>query len=144
MTTRQPQEQGAREPTGGPHLVGHETRDSLYDRLGGARGLATAVTVFYSRVAEDPLLAPWFADVDLRRLRAHQHAFLTSVVGGPDVFTGRSPAAAHAGLAVTGTAFDAIVEHLAATLRDLDLDPEAVADVVERVESLRGEVVEGS
>ncbi|NHC12946.1 group I truncated hemoglobin [Motilibacter deserti] len=142
MATTEAREQDGPEPADDPLHAEAMATGSLYDQLGGGAGLRTAVAVFYARVVQDPLLAPWFAGIDLKRLKSHQHAFLSTAVGGPDVFTGRTMAAAHAGLAVTDPAFDAIVEHLAATLRDLDLEPGAVAEVVERVEALRADVVE--
>ena len=49
---------------------------SLFEEIGDAATLRTAVNLFYRRVLADPGLAPWFAGVDMRRLRAHQLAFL--------------------------------------------------------------------
>jgi hemoglobin len=117
---------------------------TLYDEIGGAAAVRMAVTVFYRRVLNDPALASWFADVNLTRLRAHQQAFLTAAMGGPDLFTGRDMAVAHAGLAVTDEAFDRIVSHLAATLRDLGVAPAAVTRVSRRLETLRAPVVGGA
>jgi len=93
---------------------------SLYDDIGGAAAVTVAVTVFYTRVTDDPELAPWFGGVDIERLKAHQRAFLTAALGGPDLFTGRTMEAAHAGLGITIEAFDRVLEHLAYTLFDLE------------------------
>lgn len=113
----------------------------IYEKLGGDDGLRTAVTVFYSRVVADPELAPLFADADLERLRAHQRLFLTAALGGPELFTGRPLEQAHAGLGITDTQFDLVVDHLAATLGDLGADPVYVAAVRERVDGMRSRVV---
>jgi hemoglobin len=114
----------------------------LYEEIGGVAVLRTAVTVLYQRVLADPVLAPWFAGVDLERLRAHQHAFLTAALDGPNVFAGRGPDQAHAGLHVTGEAFDRLTDHLTGALRDLGVAPETVAAVGARLEPLRHLVVE--
>lgn len=114
---------------------------SLYDSVGGAATVKAAVTVFYDRVVADPELAPWFDGVDLARLRAHQRAFLAAALGGPDLFSGRDPAGAHAGLRVTDDAYDAIVGHLATSLHDLGVADAVVADVRRRVEEFRPRVV---
>lgn len=117
----------------------------LYEEIGGATVLRTAVAVLYQRVLADPALAPWFVGVDMVRLRAHQHAFLTSALGGPNVFAGRDLADAHKGLHVSAAAFDRLTEHLTAVLRDLGVAPDAVAEVSGRLEALRPLVVdEGS
>jgi hemoglobin len=113
----------------------------LYDALGGDAGVATAVEVFYARVTADPELAPYFAGIDLDRLRAHQRSFLRAALDGPEVFTGRPLARAHAGLHVTDEHFDGIIDHLASTLGDLGLDPASVAVVRERIDAMRPQVV---
>lgn len=114
---------------------------SAYDEIGGAGAVKAAVTVFYQRVLDDPDLRAWFADVDLQRLKAHQRAFLSNALGGPDLFAGRSMAEAHAGLAITDDAFQAVVEHLVMTLLDLGVAPERIERVRGTVEALRDEVV---
>ena len=112
-----------------------------YDDIGGAGAVKAAVAVFYQRVLDDPDLRAWFADVDLQRLKAHQRAFLSHALGGPDLFAGRSMAQAHAGLAITDDAFQAVVEHLVMTLHDLGVGDDQLATVRATVEGLRDEVV---
>ncbi|MER7282685.1 group 1 truncated hemoglobin [Dactylosporangium sp. NPDC000244] len=114
----------------------------LYEQLGGSTVIRATVTVLYQRIVADPDLAPWFAGIDLGRLRAHQHAFLAAALDGPALYTGRELAEAHAGRAITGEAFDRLCEHLAASLRDLGVEPAAVSAVVERIEALRPAVVD--
>jgi hemoglobin len=114
---------------------------ALYDSLGGDPGLKTAVAVFYARVTADPELAPYFAGVDLDRLRSHQRAFLMAALGGPEIFTGRPLEAAHAGRGITDEHFDRLVDHLAATLGDLGGAPSDVAQVRERLDAMRTRVV---
>jgi len=115
---------------------------SLFDEIGDAATLRTAVNLFYRRVLADPELAPWFAGVDMTRLRAHQMAFLAGALGGPDLFNGREIAAAHADLKITDSAFDGLVGHLATTLLDLGTGPATVDRLVRRLEPLRGVVVD--
>jgi hemoglobin len=114
---------------------------SVYDEIGGAGAVKAAVTVFYSRVTADPDLAQWFDGVDLSRLKAHQRAFLAAALGGPELFSGRGLDSAHADLAITDDAFDAVVEHLASSLHDLGVADDVIIRVRERVEGLRSEVV---
>jgi hemoglobin len=113
----------------------------LYDEVGGPDGVRTAVSVLYRRVVADEELGPWFRDVDLDRLRSHQRAFLSAAFGGPQVFSGRSLAAAHDGLEITDAAFDRIVQTLLTSLADLGVRHEAIARVGERLELARADVV---
>jgi hemoglobin len=78
----------------------------------------------------------------MARLRAHQLAFLMAAIGGPNLFTGRAIAEAHAELKITNWAFDELIGHLATTLTDLGTTPAAVARLVRRLEPLRSAVVD--
>jgi hemoglobin len=115
---------------------------SAYDAVGGSGGVRAAVAVLYQRVLDDPDLAGWFGDVDVPRLKAHQRAFLTLALGGPDLFGGRGLASAHAGLGITDAAFDGVVEHLVLTLHDLGVEGAALDAVRTVLESHRAAVVE--
>lgn len=117
---------------------------SLYDDIGGAPAISLAVSVFYHRVVADESLARWFGDVDLDRLVAHQRAFLTVALGGPDLFTGRQMHAAHGGLGITDEAFDAVIEHLAYALLDVGLSHEQVTGVIAGIAPLRDDIVDES
>lgn len=113
----------------------------LYDEMGGPDGVRTAVTVFYNRVVADREIGPYFDGVDLDRLKAHQRAFLAAAFGGPQVFSGRSLAEAHAGLEITDAAFDRIVQTLLTSLADVGVRHEAVGRVAERLELARADIV---
>jgi hemoglobin len=112
-----------------------------YDDLGGHDTMKVAVAVFYNRVTADPELAPWFDGIDLARLRAHQAAFLGAALGGPQAFAGRDLTTAHAGLGITGAAFDRMLGHLEFALRDVGADPGVVLDVLAVVRPLRSSIV---
>jgi hemoglobin len=113
----------------------------LYERLGGEGAIHAVVARFYERVTADPDLVSYFAGVDLTRLRHHQAAFLSQATGGPVSYTGRDMAAAHAGLGVTGAAFDRVVDHLVAALQEARVPPAEIAEVAVALGPLREHVV---
>jgi hemoglobin len=117
------------------------TTTSIYDAIGGAPAVDTAVTDFYLRVLADPQLAPFFAAKDMERLKAHQRKFLAAALGGPQLYAGRDMSAAHAGLGITDADFDAVVGHLAATLGSLGVPPETIAEIASALVPLRTEIV---
>jgi hypothetical protein len=83
---------------------------------------------FLPQVLADPLLAPYFDDVDMDRQVAKQAAFLTMALDGPDRYTGRDPRTAHAGLAgLTDEHVDRVIGHLAQTLRELGVAEDDIA-----------------
>lgn len=102
------------------------TEFSLYEQIGGEKAVTAAVEIFYRRVMADPLLQPFFAGRDMRRLAAMQRGFLTLAFGGPNLYTGRNMRTAHAPLVQAGLSdahFDAVLNHLDATLEEMGVLP---------------------
>ncbi len=114
---------------------------SIYDRIGGAGAVRAAVDDFYARVLADPRLAPFFSGTDLNRLKAHQRAFIAAAIGGPEVFSGRDMAAAHAGLGIADADFDAVVGHLAGTLSGLGVPADITGQIGSALAPLRPDIV---
>lgn len=117
---------------------------SLYDELGGAAAIDAAVDIFYRKVLADERIAHFFEDVDMERQAAKQKAFLTMAFGGPNNYTGRDMTRAHAHLVARGLNdghFDAVVENLAATLRELGVSDERIGQVAGVAESVRDAVL---
>jgi hemoglobin len=114
---------------------------TTYERLGGMVSIDVAVDQFYERVIGDPELAPFFDSVDVRRLRAHQKAFLAMALGGPRRHAGRGLAEAHRHLAIDDHHVDLVAGHLAAVLAGLGVSPALIDEVVSAVDGLRGEVL---
>ena len=114
---------------------------SIFDSIGGSPAVQTAVDDFYTRVLADPQLAPYFTDVDMRHLKTHQRAFVAAAIGGPQIYSGRDMAAAHAGLAITDRDFDAVVAHLVATLTGLGVPEETIGQIGGALAPLRGDIV---
>ncbi len=105
---------------------------SLYDRLGGEAAVEAAIARFYDKVMGDPSLTPFFSGLDMGKQIEKQIAFMTMAFGGPSRYTGLELRVAHAGLVARGlgdTHFDALLAHLAETLRELGIDEATVREV---------------
>ena len=123
-----------------------ETREraTLYDRLGGAPATIAAAELFYRKVLSDDRISHFFDDVDMDSQVAKQAAFLTMVFGGPNAYSGRDLRIAHARLVAQGLSdvhFDAVLENLTATLRELGVGEAETAEVAGIAESARPEVL---
>ena len=114
---------------------------TLYERLGAENGIRAAVDQFYDRVLADPTLAPYFEGIDMGALRRHQFEMLSAATGGPQQYTGRDMAAAHAGRDITGSAFDSVVGHLVATLQSVGADDDSIGQVGAALTPLRSDIV---
>ena len=115
---------------------------SIYSEIGGREAVSAAVDLFYSKLLADSDLADYFGEVDLPRLKAHQRAFLSSALGGPDSYGGRPIGSAHIGLGITEADFDAVVGHLADTLVELGVAGETIDSIASTLAPLKSEVVE--
>jgi hemoglobin len=117
---------------------------SLYQRIQYAGGLRRLVDKLYPRVLADPSLLFYFKHLDderLKGLRWHMLTLLAVVTGGPSKYQGRDLHDAHAHLHITGKAFDRVLWHLQATLRELEVDQDDEQAILAAVQARRGEVV---
>src|SRR5438067_27876 len=74
---------------------------SLFDQPGGEPAVAAVVDAFHDKVLGDPGLKPYFAGVDLDRLKQHQRRFTGQALGAQRPYSGRSMRKAHENLSLT-------------------------------------------
>jgi hemoglobin len=120
------------------------SEQSLYEQLGGQAAVDAAVDVFYRKVLTDDRISHFFDDVDMDRQIAKQKGFLTMVFGGPVAYTGKDMRAGHAHLVQRGlndSHFDAVLELLAASLKEVGAPDHLIAKVAATAESARADVL---
>jgi len=121
-----------------------QQHQSLYQNLGGEAAVNAAVDIFYRKVLSDDRISHFFEDVDMDKQAAKQKAFLTMAFGGPQNYTGVDMRRGHAHLVQRGlndTHFDAVMENLAGTLRELGVAEELINQVAAIAESTRNDVL---
>jgi len=119
-------------------------KQSLYDRLGGEAAVNAAVDIFYRKVLADDRISRFFEGVDMDKQATKQKAFLTMAFGGPNNYTGEDMRKGHAHLVKQGlndSHFDAVVENLGATLKELNVPDEMIAEVAAIAETTRNDVL---
>ncbi|MFG1843127.1 group I truncated hemoglobin [Micromonospora sp. NPDC049175] len=114
---------------------------SHYDRIGGASSVKAAVDLFYDKVLADPAAAGYFADVDMVGQRRHLTLMLTTVLGGPDEYTGRGLAEAHQPLNIPVEHYVKVGGYLLATLTELGVPADILADVQTVLGQVQDQVV---
>ena len=106
---------------------------TLFEKLGGKGAVDLAVDRFYERVLNDQRIKHFFENVDMNRQRGHQKAFLTYAFGGAPQYEGRMMREAHKhlveGMGLNGKHFDAIVENLVETLKEMGISNELIREV---------------
>lgn len=120
------------------------TNATLFEQLGGAGAVDAAVDVFYRKVLGDYRIYRFFDNIDMEAQAVKLKAFLTMAFGGPNDYTGEDMRKAHARLVQMGlddSHFDAVMEHLGATLQELNVPEALIAQVAAISESTRNDVL---
>ncbi|KXW55166.1 group 1 truncated hemoglobin [Ferrovum sp. PN-J185] len=117
---------------------------SLYSEIGGDAAVSVAVDIFYRKVLLDDRINRFFEGVDMEKQAAKQKAFLTMAFGGPHNYTGEDMRRGHAHLVKMGlndSHFDAVMEHIGATLKELNVPDHLIAQAAAIAESTRNDVL---
>lgn len=109
----------------------------LFERVGGMTALVNAVDVFYSRILDDPTLAPFFEGVEMSRQRTKQVQFLCYAFGGPGLYLGKSIAEAHERLirerGVHRGHFWTVAQHLRESLEQLQVPAGLIEECIANI-----------
>lgn len=118
--------------------------ESLFEKIGGAAAVETAVDIFYRKVLEDKSINYFFDNTDMDAQRAKQMSFLTMAFGGPNKYTGQDMRRGHAPLVAKGlneSHFNAVAGHLQATLKELNVSKNLIQEVMAIVASTHDDVL---
>jgi hemoglobin len=118
--------------------------NDLYETIGGRRTVQAAIESFYRRVLEDDTLRHFFDSTDMAHLRAGQSMFISMLLGGRVVYTGKEIAAAHVAARTKGLTeqhFDAFLKHFRDALIEVGVAPEKAEKVVQLLEAKRSDVL---
>ncbi len=114
---------------------------SLFDRLGGNAAVDAAVDIFYAKVLADDRINQFFTEVDMEKQAAKQKAFLTMAFGGPNSYTGLDMREGHKHMNLNEGHFTAVVENLAATLKELGVSDADIAEVAAIADSVKDDIL---
>ena len=112
----------------------------LYSRY-GSRLTTGASEMLYDALLNDEILAPFFENIDMDALREHMADLLSSLTGGPEIYSGRSMKEAHAPFKITAYHFQRVAAHLEESLLEAGISREDTDLVLAEVGKTRGAVV---
>ena len=118
--------------------------DELYDLIGGKRTVWAATESFYRRVLADDTLRPFFKSTDMEQLRARQSMFISMLLGGRIVYTGKDIHAAHAHAREQGLNdghFDRFLGHFREALNEVGVQADKVEKVAKLLDTRRNAVL---
>jgi hemoglobin len=137
-------------------------RQSLYERVGGDSGLQAIAADWLSRAMADPRVnwdrksvssggfmgmhaksVTWSPTAQQRQqLQLHIIQFLALATGGPATYTGKDMTAAHHGMKISNSEFDAAIGDMKASLDKLQIGVDEQKELLAILESTRPQVVE--
>jgi len=143
---------------GGTNIV--QGKQALFDRLGGEPGISNIVADFLPRALQDPRVnwqrrgvntGGWFtrgqamtwspSPGNTAVLHKHLVQFLALATGGPARYDGKDMKAAHDGMKIANSEFDAAIGDLKASLDKLQLPNKEQKELLAIVESTRPQIV---
>ena len=135
---------------------------SLFERLGGDKGIAMIVDDFVPRALADPRVnwdrkdvkqggfsihrgksVEWNATPEnIQKLKLHLTQFIGLATGGPSQYQGKEMKSAHAGLHISNPEFDATLGDLKASLDKLQIPVKEQKELLAIIETTRPQIVE--
>jgi truncated hemoglobin YjbI len=118
--------------------------DDLYDLIGGRQTIWAATESFYRRVQADSRICHFFENTEMAHLRARQSMFISMLLGGRIVYTGKDITTAHAGAREQGlndTHYDLFLKHFQDALAEVGVKGEKAEKVMTLLESKRNVVL---
>jgi len=114
---------------------------TLYDRIGGDTMVDKAVDIFYRKVLNDERISSFFENIDLVNHIIKQKKFLTMMFGGPNTYCGKDMHSAHSHLRLNEGHFNAMLDNLIETLRDLAIFEDDISEIVAVANCVKDDVL---
>lgn len=119
---------------------------SLYTRLGEKKAIAAVVDDFVNTAAADPKVNftrnGKFKAMDVPYLKGQLTDFISMVTGGPVKYSGKDMAAAHSGMKIKASEFDALAADLSKSLDKFKVPAKEKAELMALVASTKKQMVE--
>jgi hemoglobin len=119
---------------------------NLYDRLGGATGIASLVDDIVEAHMNNPSIKarflPYRDDPDrLGKTKRHLRDFLGAGSGGPEQYCGRSMPDTHRGMNVSAEEYMAAIDDILGALDKHKIDEQTRKDVLAIAYSLKDQII---
>jgi len=96
---------------------------SLFDQIGGRPTLVKIHKIFYDKVYAHPWIGRYFEEIPQETIEIQQTDFMSQVMGGPAMYCGKLPLAAHKNIFITDELFELRTTLLIEAMNEAGLDP---------------------
>lgn len=115
---------------------------TLYERLGGATGIARLVDDVMAAHMTNPIVKTRFENIkDLDRAKKMAREFFSAGSGGPETYTGKDMLAAHKGMNISEQEYLAAMDDIVGAMEKHRLSEDTKKDVIAILYSLKGSII---
>lgn len=115
---------------------------TLYQRLGGANGIAKLVDDLVAAHLTNPIVKTRFENIkDLDHAKEMARQFLGAGSGGPETYTGKDMRTAHKGMNISEQEYLAVMDDIVGAMEKHGLSEDTKKDVIAILYSLKGEII---
>jgi hemoglobin len=115
---------------------------TLYQRLGGADGIAHLVDDVMAAHLENPIVKPRFENIkDMQHAKRMAREFFCAGTGGPEPYTGKDMLSAHKGMNISEQEYLAVMDDIVDAMNKHKLDDGTRNDVIAILYSLKGNII---
>lgn len=118
--------------------------ESLFSRVGGTLQIRRVHKIFYDKIYAHPWLGRFFEGTDQEVLENQQTDFMSKNLGGPSVYCGALPVAAHKHMNITQELFDERARLLSESLREARIPEDAAREWLALDDAFRVRLVKPS
>jgi hemoglobin len=132
-----------------PKLSETPAAKTLWERLGGEKGVGKIVDDLYFTASKDPKVNFWRkkdakppTEEQVKALREKMIDYFSSLTGGPREYKGKSMKAVHAGMFISEEEFDIFARHFKDVLDANHVKPDDVKTIMTAVGTTKKDIVE--
>lgn len=115
---------------------------TLYQRLGGADGIARLVDDVMAAHLTNPVVKTRFENIkDLDHAKKMARDFFCAGSGGPETYTGKDMLTAHKGMNVSEQEYLAVTDDIVGAMNKNGIAEDAKKDVIAILYSLKGNII---
>lgn len=115
---------------------------TLYERLGGASGIARLVDDAVDAHLSNPKVKTRFENTkDIEHAKKMTREFFGAGAGGPETYTGRDMLTAHKGMNISEAEYVAVMDDILGAMNKNKLGADEQKDVLAILYSLKGDIV---
>ena len=115
---------------------------SLYDRLGGAKGIARIVDDAVEAHLKNPVVKARFENIkDVEHAKKMGAEFFCAGAGGPETYSGKDLMTAHRGMNINEQEYLAVMDDIVEAMSTHRVGEDAVKEVIVILYSLKNQII---